>query len=205
MTVQAFDKRVIKEDYRNYDLVSRFWKGSYRGKVWKSGEAFDEFKGNSLEEIIQIMRAEVDERIDEKTNERHLQPPTSKQLKQAFTSIWKKLTPQQINLLKAHVNSTEFKVNLTQLQRAGGFSSTTQTMLEYAKIGNRLTNELCYLPNTPPNRDPALAVLLEFDTDKTHTDNEFWVLQVPIALAIESVIIDEVEKQSGYRFAENFS
>lgn len=55
------DKRVLKEDYCNYDLIARFWNDEYRGRVWKNKERVADYEGADLEEIMDALRAIVDE------------------------------------------------------------------------------------------------------------------------------------------------
>ena len=36
LPVIEIDKRILKDDYCNYDLIARCWNDEYRGRVWKN-------------------------------------------------------------------------------------------------------------------------------------------------------------------------
>ena len=86
MSVTEIDRRVLKEEYRNYDLVARHWKGEYRGRIWKKKESFEEFYGQTLEEIIQHMRDTVDKHIDQKIGARGADRPSIQEFEEAFSA-----------------------------------------------------------------------------------------------------------------------
>ena len=69
------DKRVLKEDYCNYDLIARFWNDEYRGRVWKNKERVADYEGTDLEEIIGALRVIVDEIQQEKRKLRGKKKP----------------------------------------------------------------------------------------------------------------------------------
>ncbi len=187
MSVVEFDRRILKEDYRNYDLVARYWKGRYCGRIWKKNETFDEFEGDSLEDIIQHMRDVVDQHIDQKIRQRGNREPSMSEIADAFNLIWKKLKPSQIRLLHTHARAQDGSISMADLQDLSGYSSSAEMLLDYADIGNRLINELGYLPKSGNNLDPALSVLLEVDGTRSHSIDGKWVLKNDIVSVINHI------------------
>ena len=55
------DKRILKDDYCNYDLIARYWDDAYRGRAWKNKQRVADCEGTDLDEILQELRSIVDD------------------------------------------------------------------------------------------------------------------------------------------------
>lgn len=167
--VVDIDKRIIKQDYRNYDLVARFWQGGYRGKIWKNNKSVDQIDGSSIEEILQSMRSMVDKLVDEKLQIRQQTAPTAEEIEQALFAIEDKISWPQRTMLMRQAQTQDGSISVQDAQKTAGFSSTTEVLLSYAEIAKRLSDELGYWPQTAPGQDPALSILLAESPDQGAT------------------------------------
>jgi hypothetical protein len=70
MTEAPNDQRVIREDYRNYDLIARYWDGCYRGRLFKLKERIADIEGEDLDAIVQELRKTVDQLVHERQKQR---------------------------------------------------------------------------------------------------------------------------------------
>jgi hypothetical protein len=177
------DKRIIKEDYRNYDLVTRFWHGSYRGKIWKHNANVGEIEGDNLDAILQHLRSMVDELIDDKLLSSPAKQPTKEELKNAFQAVEHKLDTQARRTLLIHANESEATISIQSLRSFAGFDSTTDVLLCYAGIARRLCDELGFRPTNAGHQSTALSVLL----DDNSTDSTKITLQPSIVAVIQEM------------------
>lgn len=191
------DARILKEDYRNYDLVARYWKGAYRGKIWQRKKAVASIQGGNLDTVYQQLRDKVDSFVDSKRSSRGTTEPTAREIADAFTVIESKLTPSQMDMLAAHCSAADHCLSLIELQKAGKYPSSTQAMLAYADIGNRLMDELGYVPQTGTHQDPSIFILIEATIQDSETLIDRWKLRHPVAEAVENLL------ESHYEFKED--
>ena len=49
----AIDHRVLREDYRNYDLIARYWKDEYRRRIWKNKKVIADCEDGAHLDVIQ--------------------------------------------------------------------------------------------------------------------------------------------------------
>src|SRR5690606_28506279 len=99
------DKRIVKEEYRNYDLVARYWEYCYLGKIWKNRKAVEEVDADGdegIDELIVKMKQRVDQFIAEKQKARDNHPPTQADLVAAFKEISEKMSILERLVLKHH-------------------------------------------------------------------------------------------------------
>ncbi len=162
----GIDKRIIKEDYRNFDLITRFWHGTYRGKIWKHNKSVGEIEGDSLEIILQNLRDQVDKIIDERLENRKAKKPTQGEIVDAFKAVENKIPEIQKDVLLKHANAADSCLTINQIQKMADFDSTTEALLAYACIAKRLCDEIGYWPHATSGQDPALSIILEPSPDQ---------------------------------------
>ncbi len=177
------DRRIIKEDYRNYDLVTRFWHGSYRGKIWKHNANVGEIEGDNLDAILQHLRNMVDELIDDKLSSSPAKQPTKEELKNAFLAVQHKLDTQAKLTLIIHANELDATISIQSLRSLTGFDSTTDVLLCYAGVARRLCDELGFRPMNTGHQSSALSVLLDDNSD----DSTKITLQPSIVAVIQEL------------------
>jgi hypothetical protein len=158
MNETSIDSRVIREDYRNYDLIARYWDGSYRGRLFKLKERIADIEGEDLDTIVNELRSTVDNLVTTKQKSRKKEP-TVGEWQAALTALAGKIREEQKAMLMVHARADEGTAPLTLLQRAGHYPSVPQAITHYSQIAQRLADEVGYLP---PQKgfDPALLCVV---------------------------------------------
>ena len=168
---EAADKRIIREEYRNHDLVARYWEYGYLGKIWKNRKAIEEIDAESdesLDDLVQRMKTHVDAIILEKSRARNNRSPSRSELEEAFHGIEPRFTALEKLLLKYCVeNSGEEGIAIKHLQRLLNLSSTDSINELLGRIGNKLNDELGYEPKATRDRAANVRVLLA-PSDQEH-------------------------------------
>lgn len=162
-TDEGIDRRIVKQEYRNYDLVARFWEISYLGKIWKNRKAVEEVEpegDEGIDELVEKMKARVDEIIGKKLRARDNQPPSAAELAAALHQVAPKFNQVEIQLLKAHSACSNGLASMDILQKVTGYHSTAAVLMTYSNIAQRLCDEIpCQLKVTPGGY-PAVNLLL---------------------------------------------
>lgn len=167
---EAFDKRILREEYRNYDLVARYWEYGYLGKIWKNRKAVEELDAEGdegLDELMVRMRAMVDSLIAEKTKARKNRAPANAELLEGFQDIAEKLTALEKLLLKHHAEVEGGEARLEYLQRLLNLTNADSLLEIYSRIGQKLNDEIGYNPRASKGQKPALKLLLDEPSAKT--------------------------------------
>lgn len=166
---EVIDKRIIREEYRNYDLVARYWEYGYLGKIWKNRKAVEEIDAENdegLDDLVVKMKAMVDAMIAEKASARKNRAPNKAELIEGFRAIAPKLTALEKLLLKYHAEADEAEVPLETLQKVLNLSSADSIYEIYARVGQKLNDELAYQPRAGKGKQPALKLLFEDASSK---------------------------------------
>lgn len=168
---EVIDKRIIREEYRNHDLVARYWEYGYLGKIWKNRKAVEEIDADSeegLDELVERMKAHVDELIAQKSRARRNRAPSRSEIQEAFHAIESRFTPLEKLLLRhCAENEGDAGVSIRHLQRLLNFSSPDSIHELLGRIGNKLNDELGYEPKATRDRPASVRVLLA-PSDRAH-------------------------------------
>jgi hypothetical protein len=157
------DSRIIKEDYRNYDLVARYWEFGYRGKIWKHRkgiEEIDALDGQGIDELLISMREYVDDLIDVACKARKNKPPTDEDLLLAFKALEHKIGSAERQILKVHAANADAIISIEKAQRIGDYPVPGSVTSLYMSLARRLCDEVPYRPAQSRGKDGALGVLL---------------------------------------------
>ena len=156
------DKRVLKEDYCNYDLIARFWNDEYRGRVWKTKERVADYEGTDLEEIMDALRAIVDGLQQEKRRQRGKKKPAAREIADAIIGVEPKLSRAQKMMLAIHAKSAAQRLNVRAISRVGDYASAEGAFAEYAEVARRVCDELAYNPGSrKKDHYPGAALFFE--------------------------------------------
>lgn len=156
------DKRVLKEDYCNYDLIARFWNDEYRGRVWKNKERVADYEGTDLEEIMDALRAIVDGLQQEKRRQRGKKKPAAREIADAIIGVEPKLSRAQKMMLAIHAKSPAQRLNVRAISRVGDYASAEGAFAEYAEVARRVCEELAYNPGSrKKDHYPGAALFFE--------------------------------------------
>ncbi len=148
LPVIEIDKRILKDDYCNYDLIARCWNDEYRGRVWKNKQRVADFEGSDLDRIMLELRAIVDGIQAEKRRQRGRRKPTPRELADAILAIDFKLSRAQKMMLAIHAKSPGQRITVRAIGRVGDYASAEAAFEEYAEIARRVCDELAYQPGS---------------------------------------------------------
>ncbi|MCB1632017.1 MAG: hypothetical protein H7A12_03425 [Pseudomonadales bacterium] len=140
------DKRILKDDYCNYDLIARYWDDEYRGRAWKNKQRVVDCDGTDLDEIMQKLRSIVDDIQAEKRRQRGRRKPSSREIADAILAIESKLSRAQKMMLVIHGKSPGYRISVRAIARVGDYASPEAAFEDYAEIARRICDELAYLP-----------------------------------------------------------
>jgi len=159
MTETSTDQRVFREDYRNYDLIARYWDGSYRGRLFKQKERVADIEGDDLDVIVQELRKSVDQLVHERQKQRKKEP-TVGEWQAALSALQPRLKEEQRLMLLTHARAEEGIVSLGVLQRTGHYPTVPTTIAQYAALAQRLADEVGYNPPAKGYDPAVLSVVL---------------------------------------------
>lgn len=112
---------------------------------------------------------------------------TVAKLKQAFLAIQDRITPNQLNMLKAHYAADGRSATMSQLARAGEYESYAVANLQYGKLGHLLSDALGGFVSGgnggAPNWTFALGEVI-----RPSGDGEWvWVMRPEVGQALEKL------------------
>jgi hypothetical protein len=164
LAITETDKRVLKEDYCNYDLIARCWNDEYRGRVWKNKERIADFEGSDLDEIMVELRAIVDALQSEKRKQRGKKKPSAREIADAITEVESKLSRAQKMMLALHSKAPGQRISVKAISRVGDYSSPERAFFDYAEVARRVCDELAYSPGSR-KKDHYQGSALFFEED----------------------------------------
>ena len=148
MSIVESDKRILKEDYCNFDLIARCWNDEYRGRVWKNKARIADFEGTDLDEIMAELRGIVDGIQHEKRVKRGRKKPTSAEIAAAIVAIEAKVSRTQRMMLAIHGKALNLRITVKVLSRVGDYATPEGAFAEYADLAHRVCDELAYTPGS---------------------------------------------------------
>ncbi len=164
LPVIEIDKRILKDDYCNYDLIARCWNDEYRGRVWKNKQRVADFEGSDLDQIMVELRAIVDGIQAGKRHQRGRRKPAPREIADAILAIDFKLSRAQKMMLAIHAKSPGHRITVRAIGRVGDYASAEGAFEEYAEIARRVCDELAYQPGSRrKDHYPGITLLLVED------------------------------------------
>lgn len=142
------DKRILKEDYCNFDLIARCWNDEYRGRVWKNKDRIADFEGSDLDEIMAELHAIVDEIQRKKRQKRGRKKPAAAEIAEAILSAEPKLTRAQKMMLVLHSKTINKRLSVKAISRLGEYATAELAFADYAMVARRVCDELAYAPGS---------------------------------------------------------
>lgn len=158
------DKRILKADYCNHDLIARYWDDEYRGRVWKNKQRVADCEGSDLDEIMSELHGIVDEIQAEKRRLRGRRKPSPREIADAILAIEFKLSRPQKMMFIIHGKSPGHRISVRALARVGDYVSSEAAFVDYAEIAQRVCDELAYQPGQR-RKDHYPGITLLFDED----------------------------------------
>ena len=156
----VFDNRVLKEDYRNYDLIARYWNEEYRGRIWKNKERIADYGGTDLDEIMARLKVVVDQIQAEKRKNRGKRKPSATEIAEGLRGIEPKLSPSQKMMLSLQQRAPGHIISVKSLNRLGDYGCPQKAFDAYLQIATRLSDELAYTPSVRRKGSKAKLALM---------------------------------------------
>ena len=186
------EKRILKENYRNYDIVARFWQGELRGVVWKNKKRIVDITDTSFDDIVQKLRNKVDILVADRVARRGNLEPTDDQIMDAIHEMFPSLTPIQRRFLRHHLNYPGYVAPAKLLMKRCGLTSFTELLLEYVQVNQKISDEIGtqHTPATPAESHPY-SLLTPFEFTKDSDGEKVLTLNPLIAEGLKREFSDE--------------
>lgn len=175
----------ISEEYRRHTLLSALHGGQFKGRVWKDKKLLTELDGESLNDVLNKLRAFVDSQFVTAASGR-TQPTNSDEYVSAFRNILKDLSDGQLAMIRAHFRAPGHRITATQLAEAANYTNYSAANLQYGNVGKALYEE--YPLDIPRRADGNLisTFMLATAGDKKADENEWvWEMRPEVVHAIE--------------------
>lgn len=165
------DNRIIKTKYKNYDLLARFWNGSYRGRVWKNKTKVADYAGESIDLILESLVRIVDQHRQKQFENR-----TSEVLvMQDYINSWLEILPitdtGTISVLKRLARYKDHSSPISKLLRISGFESISALLTNLKQTDAVLRDELLLEFYAEPQKVMPLYTLIP-NTDTSDLDQQ---------------------------------
>ncbi len=181
------DSRILKIEYRNYDLIARFWKDEYRGRIWKNNEKIADYAGNDLDSIVENLKKIVDKKILEKARQQGDKPYSENEFTAAFKAIYPKIKDGQKAMLSAHSHAPFVTLSLEKLRLAGDYSTLELVLEGYKAVSIHLMDELASMEER--TEEKVLGFILNMVPElNSYNKNTNFSLKDSVASAYKKVL-----------------
>jgi len=159
------DTRIIKTQYKNYDLLARYWNGRYRGRIWKNKVKMADYTGESIDLILESLVQIVNQLRERQYNERDDETITMND----YVAAWHTIIPRMDRgLLAALTTMARYKTNsasINRLQKIVGCDGAEEVLKVVDKTEHALRLELLLeLYVSPPKVNP-LCTYASYDVN----------------------------------------
>lgn len=144
------------DHHGRYDIRSGTLSGAWAANGYRRKTLVAKASGASREEAIDAVKEQLDkldliglsERDDEGA-------PSAKVYEEAFASLLPSLPDSYVAMLRAHLAAPDHLLSATKLAKAAGYSGYEGANLHYGKLGQRVAEEIGFVP---PTRDDGTKV-----------------------------------------------
>ena len=177
------------EEYKRHNLVAGYVRGMYQGKAWKDGKAIVELQGDSTEDVLKQLKAEVDRVVVEAAAARST-APTAAEYMDAFRKLLKSQPESRVLMLKAHYRAKERNITAAQLAKAAGFATHTSANLQYGRLGRALYEEMPMELERRADESLIFTSALATPGERTGPEEEWvWKMRPEVAAAMEALAL----------------
>jgi len=177
------------EQMGSYELVSAKVDGRYLGVVWLLGEdgkrtKLESTQGEGIDEVLAGLRANVDERLQNRAAATEGVEPEIAALAATFRKLLPRLSPGQLKMLQAHYRAPERRCSATELAKAGGWKTFSSANLHYGSVGWWL---YCEHPRTLPIDEKTgkpNGIFMLADGSREGKEDWLWTMRPLIAEAL---------------------
>ena len=113
--------------------------------------------------------------------------PSVAQYKRAFRTIYPKLHPNYLAMLKAHYSAPEHTVTMSELAEAVGYSGHRPANLHYGKLGRMIAEELNYRKERLRGQSNFIDALAIEDPSWNRIEEWPWIMRPEVVKALEEL------------------
>lgn len=182
------DRRILKLNYRNYELVARYFEEAYRGRVWRDNKRVsdEDVIEDTLEQVVAALYQQVDELIQQKAQLRGTACPTLEEYMDAIQAVKAQISASFLPVLVYHAKHAG--TELATLAELGGYASATDLMLDYADFAKMLCDQIAYFPKAGNQvSDANLLVLFETQGEAFNICQHSLTLREALCQAINAI------------------
>ena len=178
----------VTENYRNFLLVAALHKGNFRGRAFKADAPQFDVEGDSVADVISLLRRRVDEVLANLERRREVSPVTSPEYVAAFKTILNRLSDGHRAMLRLHCNAPNRTLTATELATAAGYENYSAANLQYGLVDKWLNDELlCTLPKRDDGTKIYTFALAEGVDSGDREEQWRWVMRPEVAAALEEL------------------
>jgi len=175
----------IRENYRQHEILARFYKGDFHGRVWRGKELVYETVGETLEDTADKLKQFVDNQIEELALNSG-STPDEVGLLEGLRIIISELSDGQRAMLKAHYYAENQTMTATQLAAAAGYANYNAVNLQYGNVGKALFElNPIDLPKRVDGSPIYTCYLAEASEDNESEEHWHWKLRPEVSKSIE--------------------
>lgn len=135
------------DKHGRYEIRSGPLAGAWAANGYRRKTLVGKASGASREEAVRTLKAELD-RFDLASRDgldREGAPPASV-YEEAFSVLLPDMPSSYVAMLKAHLSAPDHLLSATRLAEAAGFSGYEGANLHYGKLGQRVAEEIGFVP-----------------------------------------------------------
>lgn len=159
-----------------YTLVALFHKGAYHGVIWKEGRKVETLTGNDVDDCLVMLRDRLGDLLQTEATAHGDTTPTVSQTVVALHRIAPRLSPGQLQMLRAHHAAPDRRITATQLAEAANYEGYRAANLQYGRVGWLLYGEMPIpLPRRASDGKLIYTCALAEENDQRVDDEEQWI------------------------------
>ena len=179
----------VVEDYRGYQLVAAAKGASFVGKAWKDGTCILNADGNSLSEVLVLLKISVTKVLEHRAESEP--PPDVAQCTDALRAILPSLSDRQLAMLKAHYRAKDRCLTATDLAKAAGYANYSAVNLQYGNVGRLMWEAVPRKLPVGADGEPIYTFALAEAGDRDSPEHEWvWRMRPEVAAAIKELGLD---------------
>lgn len=126
----------IVREIGNYKLVARQNPngGGYAGVLWRDGKKVFSAVAASLSEAFSKIEVHRSQLIYDEMAMSATEPTTANQARDAFVKLSSSIHPNQLKMLRAHLNAPEQRITARELAAAAGYSNYSGANMQYGLL-----------------------------------------------------------------------
>jgi hypothetical protein len=136
------DTRIIKTQYKNHELLARFWNGRYRGRIWKNKVKLADYTGDNIDLVLESLVQIVDQLRGAQYNERAKKTIELEDYINAWHTLLPRLDNGLLAILKTLARYKSHSATFNRMQQLAGYDTGEAILQQLNETDNALRDEL---------------------------------------------------------------